>query len=42
MGHCACVLAVNELKREWPAVKKLMLSADTDNSAAVAVYRKPG
>jgi len=42
LGHNAMHLAVNRLKKEWPAVTTLMLAVDADNAAAMAVYRAFG
>jgi len=41
-GHKAFSLAVNQLKHTWPTVSTLMLGEDSDNEAALAVYREYG
>ena len=42
LGHRAFELAISKLKEQWPDIKKLMLSVDADNTAAIAVYRAYG
>lgn len=42
LGHKAFALAVRSLKEEWPTISTLMLGVDTDNVAALAIYRAFG
>ena len=42
LGHKAFSLAVDQLRLEWPTVSVLMLGVDSDNEAALAVYRAYG
>jgi len=42
LGHKAFSLAVKQLKHTWPTVSTLMLGVDSDNEAALAVYRGYG
>ena len=42
LGHQSFKLAVHHLRKEWPAITKLTLAVDADNTAALSVYRAYG
>lgn len=42
LGHRSFRLAIQRLKHYWPETTDLMLSVDSDNAAALAVYRACG
>ncbi|GAB5388652.1 MAG: hypothetical protein Alpg2KO_16200 [Alphaproteobacteria bacterium] len=42
LGHLAFRLSVDQMKRDWPDVQKLVLAVDPDNHSALRVYKAYG
>lgn len=41
-GHAAFELAMDQLKKDWPAILRLMLAVDAENTLALSIYRSYG